>query len=214
MASLEVGILSGAPRVPARQRVAGEARARGCSRADRRPCSGRGAPGRRPPAGATLEARLRSGPLPAAEVRALGVALAGGLAHAHAHGVLHRDLEPANVLFDAEGPRLADFGLARELDRHTRLSATGAILGSPGFWPPEQATGRREEVDERSDVYGLGATLFAAARRSMTAVSQSRRRSTRPSASSAPGEPAPRTSSTVHAVSASPARFVAVTPSR
>jgi len=85
--------------------------------------------------GGTLEQRLeRGGPLPLEEARDLGVALSRGLAHAHSHGILHRDVKPANVLFGEEGrPRLGDFGVARDLGEQTRLTRSGAMLGSPEY---------------------------------------------------------------------------------
>ena len=110
--------------------------------------------------GGSLSDRLRSGPLPADEAARLVAQVARGLEVAHRAGVLHRDLKPDNVLLDAAGrPLLADFGLARRVQGET-LTATGSILGTPGYLSPEQARGERAEV--RSDVYGLGALLYAA----------------------------------------------------
>jgi len=118
--------------------------------------------------GESLEARLgRAGPLPAREVAALGVALARALTAAHAEGVLHRDLKPSNVLLRRHdgAALLTDFGLAkaRDLASSVSLSQRGRILGTPGFTPPEQAFGELDRIGPTSDVYGLGATLFAAA---------------------------------------------------
>jgi serine/threonine protein kinase len=113
-------------------------------------------------AGGDLEARLRRGPLPAAEVRALGATLARALARVHALGVLHRDLKPANVLFDERGaPVLVDFGLARLTSAQT-LTATGELLGTPAYMAPEQVRGEREGLGPATDVYGLGGLLFRA----------------------------------------------------
>jgi protein kinase-like protein len=110
--------------------------------------------------GGDLEGRLRRGPLPPEEVRALGLALAGGLAHIHAQGVLHRDIKPANVLFDEQGrPRLTDFGIARPVEASS-LTQSGVLLGTPGFMAPEQTGVGRPSA--ASDVFGLGATLYAA----------------------------------------------------
>ncbi|NEA19556.1 protein kinase domain-containing protein, partial [Streptomyces halstedii] len=76
--------------------------------------------------------------LPVATVRALGVRLARALGAAHAAGLVHRDVKPGNVLLAADGPRLIDFGIARHTGA-TALTATGALLGTPGYLAPEQA---------------------------------------------------------------------------
>jgi hypothetical protein len=85
---------------------------------------------------------------------------AEGLQHAHRLGVLHRDLKPANILIDYEGrARLTDFGVAKAAG-NARLTATGTALGTPNYMSPEQAMGKNEELDVRTDVYGLGAILY------------------------------------------------------
>ena len=116
--------------------------------------------------GVSLQERLdREGPLPIAAALTLAIALADALEHVHGHGLLHRDLKPANVLIDAAGrPQLVDFGLTRELgdSAQSRLSKSGMFLGSPGYWPPEQARGELERLGPATDVYGLGGILFAA----------------------------------------------------
>ncbi len=110
--------------------------------------------------GGSLQRRLeREGPLPPGEAAALVAELADALSHAHARGVLHRDLKPHNVLLDEAGtPRLTDFGLALQLDARSRLTHTGELLGSPGYMAPEQVRAEKR-TDERTDVYGLAALL-------------------------------------------------------
>ncbi|MBX3471654.1 MAG: protein kinase [Planctomycetes bacterium] len=108
--------------------------------------------------GGDLKARLRQGPLAPADAAALVAALARGMAHAHARGVLHRDLKPANVVFgEDDAPKVMDFGLAR-LAGAQKLTQTGAAIGTAAYMAPEQAAGER--LDERVDVYGLGAILY------------------------------------------------------
>ena len=84
-----------------------------------------------------------------------------GLSALHAARLLHRDIKPTNLLIDAQGrAKLGDFGLARTQDDTDRLTATGLMVGTPAYMSPEQASGDRE-LDVRSDIYALGATLFA-----------------------------------------------------
>ncbi|MGW6722455.1 bifunctional serine/threonine-protein kinase/ABC transporter substrate-binding protein [Streptomyces sp. NPDC054995] len=85
----------------------------------------------------------RRGPLPVRSVTVLGRLLARALAAVHAAGLVHRDVKPGNVLLTAGGPRLIDFGIARTADA-TALTATGMIVGTPGFLPPEQVWGDAE----------------------------------------------------------------------
>lgn len=88
---------------------------------------------------------------------------ARAIAYAHESGVLHRDLKPSNLLVDEEHRlRITDFGLAKMIGRDESLTRTGEIMGTPGFMPPEQASGKRTEnqIGFASDVYGLGAVLY------------------------------------------------------
>ena len=83
--------------------------------------------------------------------------------HAHDQNILHRDLKPANILVDSNGRGfVVDFGLARQVHPdETVLSLTGDVIGTPSYMAPEQARGDVRRLDARSDVYGLGATLYA-----------------------------------------------------
>lgn len=96
------------------------------------------------------------------QIAALALGVAEAMTHAHAAGIVHRDLKPSNILIDAEGkPRVTDFGLAKRLNIDSDMTYSGQILGSPGYMAPEQAAGRNEQVSEATDIYGLGAIMYA-----------------------------------------------------
>jgi predicted Ser/Thr protein kinase/ribosomal protein S27E len=111
--------------------------------------------------GQSLAARIADGPLPPREAARLVVAVAEAVQYAHERGVIHRDLKPANILLDEHGhPKVSDFGLAKRLQDDSGLTATGQVMGTPSYMPPEQAGGKAE-VGPLADVYALGATLYA-----------------------------------------------------
>lgn len=98
----------------------------------------------------------------AADVRQklqLLIEVCSGVGHAHARGVIHRDLKPGNVIVDAEGrPRVLDFGVAKAISGETTMHTTGSQwLGTPPYMSPEQFTHDSDDIDVRCDVYALGA---------------------------------------------------------
>jgi serine/threonine-protein kinase len=108
--------------------------------------------------GGNLAKRLEHQPLrPVDEVRRLLCETADALAYAHLRGVIHRDVKPDNILIDAGSGRamVTDFGIARAIEGATRLTLTGAAVGTPTYMSPEQAVGDRD-LDGRSDIYSLG----------------------------------------------------------
>ena len=112
--------------------------------------------------GTDLAARLRAGPLPPVEAARLVRDLARAVHYAHSLNVLHLDLKPQNVLMEPDGrARIADFGLARPLDRAMSAEAATTLAGTPSYMAPEQALLRAAEISRTTDVYGLGAILYA-----------------------------------------------------
>jgi eukaryotic-like serine/threonine-protein kinase len=112
------------------------------------------------PGGDLKDLMDRKGALSGGDLARLSEA-AAGLAHAHARGVIHRDIKPHNILLDENGrPKLSDFGVARALDA-SQATRTGSYLGTALYSPPEQLQG--EKVTPKSDVYSLGVTLYHAA---------------------------------------------------
>ncbi|KOU20454.1 hypothetical protein ADK52_26160 [Streptomyces sp. WM6372] len=111
--------------------------------------------------GGSLHDRLESGPMPVADVLRLGLDVLAALRAAHAEGVLHRDVKPANVLLRPDGSAvLTDFGIAA-LHDSTALTSTGVLIGSPEYIAPERARG--EEGLAASDLWSLGMLLYVAA---------------------------------------------------
>ena len=108
--------------------------------------------------GGSLRERI-TGPMHPEEAIDCLASIAAALDHAHARGILHRDVKPSNVLVDASGSLLlADFGLAKSTAVSSELTATGMVVGTPAYMAPEQAIGR--PVDARADQYALGVLAF------------------------------------------------------
>jgi len=101
----------------------------------------------------------RAGPLPARRAVELAIAVADGLAFAHEHGLVHRDVKPQNVLLNGDGEaKVTDFGIARSLDVEHGVTQTGTVLGTSNYLSPEQASGK--QVTPATDVYSLGVVLY------------------------------------------------------
>ena len=131
--------------------------------------------------GETLAARINRNILAPREAAALLIPVCRAIAYAHRSGILHRDMKPSNILLDETGhPYVSDFGLARivretefrqslgdasppvpSLEAFRSLTRTGAILGTPGYMAPEQAIGDPTQIGPATDIYSLGAVLFA-----------------------------------------------------
>lgn len=135
--------------------------------------------------GPSLASVVAHGPLASREAAHLLLNVTQAVAHAHQHGVIHRDLKPRNVLLarlssEPAGtsrsgatrlhpvrreagvfePKITDFGLAKQTEGGSDLTSTGQIIGTPSYMPPEQAAGKIAAIDKRSDVYSLGAILY------------------------------------------------------
>ena len=125
--------------------------------------------------GQTLSHRLMNGPMSPREAVALLIPIVEAIGAAHRAGVLHRDLKPSNIIIAADGtPFVTDFGLAKRVSvddepvgspgvgaEKTNLTQSGAILGTPAWMSPEQAAGQTDSIDIATDIYSLGAVLFA-----------------------------------------------------
>lgn len=107
--------------------------------------------------GETLAARIRRGPVPAGEAVEIAAQVAHGLAEAHAHNIVHRDVKPSNIMVTSQNvAKIVDFGIARVLSATSATQSAG-ILGTTAYMAPEQARGGR--VDQRSDIWALGVVL-------------------------------------------------------
>ncbi|MEA2632181.1 MAG: eukaryotic-like serine/threonine-protein kinase, partial [Chloroflexota bacterium] len=118
--------------------------------------------------GGNLQAKLAGGPFEPRAAAELVRTLAEAVEFAHQVGVVHRDLKPANILLTGTGaPKITDFGLAKMLDADSEglttapFTASNMILGTPSYMAPEQAEGRADEIGRATDVYALGAILYA-----------------------------------------------------
>ena len=108
--------------------------------------------------GVTLASRLQSGPIPPADAIAYSQQILAALGYAHKQSVIHRDVKPSNMMLTSQGVvKLMDFGIARP-NNEVGLTLTGTTLGSLNYMSPEQVRG--SEVDERSDLYSFGVSLY------------------------------------------------------
>ncbi|QDT09708.1 protein kinase domain-containing protein [Planctomycetes bacterium K23_9] len=116
--------------------------------------------------GVTLQTHIRKNKPSPLELIKLAASVCDGLQHAHDHGVVHRDLKPSNIMVDNENqPKILDFGLCKSMfgatsPEDSAESVDGLLIGSPLFMAPEQAKGKNDEVNPRSDIYSLGVTIY------------------------------------------------------
>jgi serine/threonine-protein kinase len=114
--------------------------------------------------GESLRAKLaREGELPIGDVIRILIDVVDGLAYAHAHGVVHRDIKPDNILISGNHAVVTDFGVAKAVSAATgesSLTSIGVALGTPAYMAPEQAAGRLDALDQRSDIYSLAIMFY------------------------------------------------------
>ncbi|MGC3958054.1 MAG: serine/threonine-protein kinase [Verrucomicrobiota bacterium] len=112
--------------------------------------------------GENLEKLCRGSTIPPRAAAIMARDVARALVHAHKERIIHRDIKPSNILVNQETGKIkvADFGLARRLDDPVGRTRTGVVMGTHGYMSPEQARGESKRTDERTDVYGVGATLY------------------------------------------------------
>jgi len=114
------------------------------------------------PGGSVADRLEREGPFPMSDAVAIAAQVAMALEVAHRHGVIHRDIKPDNIMFDADGtPKLADLGVAKFTDgaHKTTVTTTGMIIGTPAYMAPEQMMDSHH-IDARADIYALGVVLY------------------------------------------------------
>ncbi len=113
--------------------------------------------------GNTLEQAFERGEQPLSERLELVLQVCQGIGYAHQKGILHRDIKPANIILDEHSvPKIADFGLSRDMREDTLLTRDGTILGTPFYMAPEQIQGNRNEIGPHTDQFALGVLIYEA----------------------------------------------------